>query len=50
MPYAVRHKPVKSNKDWAVINKETGRIKGRTTSQSKAKSMVRAIYANKNQK
>lgn len=51
MPYEVEHRPIKSsNKDYAVVNKETNRIKGRTTSRQKARAMVRAIYANKKRK
>jgi hypothetical protein len=47
MPYKVVKKPVKSSKkDWAIINKNSGRIVGRSTSKKKAEASVRARYAN----
>lgn len=46
MPWKVRKKPIKGKKDWAIVNKNTGKIVGRSTSKKKAKSSVRARYAN----
>lgn len=45
MPDTVRHIPVKSGKNWAIVEKSTGRIKGRSTTRAKAKSSVRARSA-----
>ena len=36
MPVVVRHKPVKGNKDWAIVEKATGVIKGRSTTRAQA--------------
>lgn len=44
MPYTVRRKPVKSGKNWAILD-EMGRIKGRSTSKEKAEASVRARLA-----
>lgn len=46
MPYSVVKKPVKSGKDYAIKNKDTGKIVGRSTSREKAKASVRARMAN----
>lgn len=44
MPYHVRHRPVKSRKNWAIID-EQGRIVGRSTSKEKAERSVHARLA-----
>lgn len=48
MPYKVTKKPIKGRKDWAIINKNTGRIVGRSTSKRKAQASVRARYSAEN--
>ena len=46
MPYRVRYKPLKrSRENWAIINKDTGRIVGRSTSEKKAEASARARLA-----
>lgn len=47
MPYKIKKKPIKGNKDWAIINKEKNKIVGRSTTKKKAEASVRARYANK---
>jgi hypothetical protein len=43
MPVVVRYRPVKSRKrgNWAIVNKRTGRIEGRSKTESKAKAAAR---------
>ncbi len=36
MPVVVRYKPIKGNKDWAIVEKATGQIKGRSSSKAQA--------------
>jgi len=45
MPVVVRYKPTKGNKDWAIVEKATGKIKGRSTSKVKAQSSANARNA-----
>lgn len=46
MPYKVEYRPTKkSKKDWVIINRRTGRIVGRSTSERKAETSVRARLA-----
>lgn len=45
MPTHVEHRPVKSGKDWAIIEDSTGRIKGRSETKTKAESSSRAREA-----
>ena len=42
MPVHVEYRPIKSGKDWAIIENETGIIKGRSDSKAKAESSSRA--------
>ena len=44
MPVHVEHKPIKGNKDWAIVDK-SGHIEGRSTSKAKAQSSARARNA-----
>lgn len=46
MPYKIEHRPVKSGKDYAIINKDTHKVVGRSTSKKAAQASVRARYAN----
>lgn len=48
MPYKVEKRPVKSGKDWAILEKSGGswHVVGRSTSKKKAEASVRARYAN----
>ena len=36
MPVVVRHKPIKGGKDYAIVEKATGKIKGRSSSKAQA--------------
>jgi hypothetical protein len=45
MPYNIKKKPIKGKKDWAIINKNTGKIVGRSTTKKKAEASVRARLA-----
>jgi len=45
MPVKVVHKPVKGNKDWAIVEKS--KVKGRSTSKEKAESSARARNASR---
>jgi hypothetical protein len=45
MPVVVRYKPVKGDKDYAIVEKATGRIKGRSSSKEKAQSSANARNA-----
>jgi len=42
MPYAIR----KRGSKWVVINKETGKVKGKHSTRAKALRHLRALYAN----
>ena len=41
MPYAVR----KSGAKWQIVNKDTGKVVGTSTSKAKAEASIRARYA-----
>ncbi len=41
MPVRVVKKPVKGPKDFAIVEKSTGKVKGRSTSRAKAKASAR---------
>ena len=43
MPYAKRKV---SDGKWEVVNKDTGKVEGHTTSEAEAQKMIEAIYAN----
>lgn len=45
MPVKVEHRPIKSGKDWAIIEKETGNVVGRSDSKAKAQSSANARNA-----
>ena len=45
MPAVVRYKPIKGPKDWAIVNKDTGKIEGRSTSRVKAQGSANARNA-----
>jgi len=45
MPVVVKHKPIKGDKDWAIVEKETGKIEGRSSSKAKAQSSANARNA-----
>lgn len=46
MPYRAEYRPLKrSRKNWAIINTDTGRIVGRSTSEKKAGASIRARLA-----
>jgi hypothetical protein len=47
MPVVVRYRPVKSRKrgNWAIVNKRSGRIEGRSTTKAKAKAAARVRNA-----
>ena len=45
MPYTVRHMPVKSGKDWAIIRLRDNHIVGRSFTKPMAESGVRARLA-----
>jgi len=47
MPVVVRHKPIKGNKDYAIVEKGTGKVVGRSTSKEKAQSSANARKAAK---
>ncbi len=47
MPVVVRFKPVKGGKDFAIVEKATGVIKGRSTTMAKAKASARVRNAAK---
>lgn len=36
MPVTIRRIPVRGNKDWAIVEVATGKIKGRSTSRAQA--------------
>jgi hypothetical protein len=42
MPTHVEKRPVKSGKDWAIVENSTGRIKGRSETKAKAEGSMRA--------
>jgi len=42
MPYEIKH----DGDQWVVVNKDTGKVKGHTTSEAEAQKMIEAIYAN----
>lgn len=48
MPYRVEHRPRKDGRDWAKINKRTGKIVSRHRSKAKAQASIRAYYATRN--
>jgi len=45
MPVHVEHKPIKGNKDWAIVENSTGRVVGRSTSKAKAQGSANAHNA-----
>jgi hypothetical protein len=45
VPYKIVHSPVKGAKDWKIVNTDTGKVVGRSTSKSKAEASVRARHA-----
>jgi len=45
MPVHVEKRPVKSGKDWAIVENSTGRINGRSTSKAKAQRSANARNA-----
>lgn len=46
MPYRAEYRPLKrGKKHWAIINKDTGRIVGRSTSGKNAEASIRARLA-----
>lgn len=45
MPVVVRHKPIKGNKDWAIVEKKTDKIEGRSTSKAQAQRSANARNA-----
>jgi len=45
MPVHVKHKPIKGNKDWAIVENSTGRVVGRSTSKAKAQGSANAHNA-----
>ena len=45
MPVHVKHKPIKGNKDWAIVENSTGRVVGRSTSKAKAQGSANARNA-----
>lgn len=47
MPIVVKHKPIKGGKDWAIVEKATGKVVGRSTSKAKAQSSANARNASK---
>ena len=47
MPAVVRHRPIKGKKDWAIINEDTGKIEGRSTSRVKAQGSANARNASR---
>ncbi len=47
MPVTVRKIPVKGNKDWAIVEVATGKIKGRSTTKAKAQASANARNASK---
>ncbi len=47
MPVVVRHKPIKGGKDWAIVEKATGAVKGRSSSKAQAQSSANARNASK---
>lgn len=48
MPYRVEYRPTKEGKNWAKINKHTGRVVSRHRSKQKALASIRAYYATRN--
>jgi len=46
LPVHVEHKPIKGNKDWAIVD-ESGHIEGRSTSKAKAQSSANARNASR---
>lgn len=44
-PVVVKYKPIKGPKDWAIVEKHTGKIEGRSTSKAKAQSSANARNA-----
>lgn len=48
MPYKVEKRPVKSGKNWAILEKKSGswHIVGRSKTKKDAQASVRARYAN----
>ena len=47
MPVTVRKIPVKSGKDFAIVEVSTGQIKGRSTTKAKAQASARARNASR---
>ena len=45
MPVKVVHKPIKGDKDWAIVEKSTGKVKGRSTTKAEAESSARTRNA-----
>ena len=45
MPVTVRYKPIKGPKDWAIVEKSTGRVEGRSATRSAAQRSANAINA-----
>jgi hypothetical protein len=43
MPYQIKEK---KNKKFSVVNKDTGKVMSKSTTESKAKKQIKAIYAN----
>jgi hypothetical protein len=41
MPVSVRHIPVKSGRDWAIVEKSTGHVKGRSETKANAEASAR---------
>jgi hypothetical protein len=52
MPYSIQKKPVKSGKNYAIVNKNTGKIVGRSASKDKAKAdlFVRLMSTRKSER
>ena len=45
MPVRVVRRPVKSGKDFAIVEVSTGKVKGRSTTRAKAEASARARNA-----
>ena len=46
MPYEIKEKKGKKAKKFSVVNKETGKVMSKGTTEKKAKKQIKAIYAN----
>ena len=47
MPVKVEHKPIQGPKDWAIVEVDTGKVKGRSDSKAQAQRSANARNAAK---